>query len=261
MKNKSFAKTLVIPKSQVVSTRIIALTTCFAALYVVFSVWNLFPVIGTEGKFISAATLTAPLIGIILGPIYGVLSITLGGIAGAFLSLPTGVFGPLSFLPHATAALTSGILITRKQAISAASYFLLLVVYAFFPLSGPFWLWPPMLWFDFIGLIIVASPLQSKAIKYLNEASNSLHLGIGVCATCLSATLFGHVTGNILFEIFYWPNTAEWWRATWQSLTLIYPVERLTIVIVATIIGTALVRALKSMALQNQVWQKGEIHS
>ena len=105
-----------------------------------------------------------------------------------------------------------------------------------------------MPWFDLIGLIIVVSPLQAKAMKYLNEASSSFHLGLGVCVTCLSATLFGHVTGNILFEIFYWPNTVEWWRATWQSLTFIYPIERVMIVIAATIIGTTLVRALKSIA-------------
>jgi len=246
LKNKSFRSVPVISKSQFSSTRNIALTACFAALYVVFSMWNLFPVIGTEGRFISAATLTAPLIGIILGPIYGVLSITFGGITNAFLSLQ-GPFGPLSFLPHATAAFVSGMLITKKQAICTVSFLLLFVIFAFFPLNGPFWLWPLMLWLDLIGLIIVASPLQAKAIKYLNGTSNPFYLGFGVCVTCLSSTLFGHVTGNILFEIFNWSMTISSWRATWQSLTFIYPIERIMIVVVATIVGTALIRALKSM--------------
>lgn len=247
MKNKSLHNIPVISKSQSPSARNIALTSCFAALYVVFSVWNVFPVIGVEGKFISAATLTAPLIGIILGPIYGVLSITLGGIAGAFLSLPTGVFGPLSFLPHAAAASTSGMLITGKRAICAVFYLLFFVAFAFFPSSGPIWLWPLVLWLDLIGLIIVSSLLQTKAAGYLNETSSSFRLGLGVCLTCLSATLFGHVAGSILFEIFYWPNTVEWWRATWQSLTFIYPIERIMIVAVVTVVGTALIRALKSI--------------
>jgi len=244
--NKSSHNIPVISKSEFSPARNIALTACFAALYVVFSVWNLFPVIGAERRFITAATLTAPLIGIVLGPAYGVLSITLGGITSAFLSLP-GPFGPLSFLPHATAAFVSGMLTTKKQAVCTASYFLLFVIFAFFPSNGPFWLWPLTLWFDSIGLIIVASPLQAKAIKYLNGTSSSFRLGFGVCVTCLSATLFGHVAGNILFEIFYWPNTTEWWTATWQTLTFIYPIERVMIVVVATIVGTALIKALKSM--------------
>jgi len=260
LKNKSFRNVPLISKSQSPSTRNIALAACFAALYVVFSVWNLFPVIGAQGKFISAAVVTAPLIGIILGPIYGVLSITLGGIASAFLSLQ-GPFGPLSFLPHTAAAFASGMLIVRKQAITIASYLLLFVVFAFFPFNGPVWLWPLMLWLDLIGLIIIASPLQAKAIKYLNETSSSLHLGLGVCATCLSATLFGHVTGNILFEIFYWPETIDFWRAKWEFLTFIYPIERVMITIVATIVGTTLIKALKFMTLQDQIWQKKEIHS
>jgi hypothetical protein len=188
----------------------------------------------------------------ILGPIYGVLSITLGGIASAFLSLQ-GPFGPLSFLPHAAAAFASGILIARRQAICMLSYFLLFVVLALFPLNGPIWLWPLMLWFDLIGLIIVASPLQAKAIKYLNETMSSLHLGLGVCVTCLSATLFGHVTGSILFEIFYWPMNINSWRATWQSLTFIYPIERIMIVIMATIVGTALIKALKLMTSKDEI--------
>jgi len=247
LKNKSFRNIPIISKSQFSSARNIALTACFAALYVVFSVWKLFPVVGDpRGTSISAAVITAPLIGIILGPIYGVLSITLGGIAGAFLSLP-GPFGPLSFLPHATAAFVSGMLTTKKQATCTVSYLLLFVLFAFFPLNGPFWLWPLMLWLDLIGLIVVASPLQAKAIKYLDGTSSSFHLGFGVCVTCFSATLFGHVTGNILFEIFNWSMTTGSWRATWQSLTFIYPVERVMIVVVVTIVGTALIKALKSM--------------
>jgi len=260
LKNKFFHHVPIISKSQFPSPKNIALTACFATLYVVFSVWNLFPIIGAQGKFISAAVVTAPLIGILLGPIYGALSITLGGIASAFLSL-SGVFGPLSFLPHAAAAFASGMLIVRKQVICIASYLSLFVVFAFFPLNGPAWLWPLMLWLDLIGLIIVASPLQAKATEYLNGTSNSLHLGLGVCVTCLSATLFGHVTGNILFEIFYWPMTSEWWRATWQTLTFLYPIERIMIVIIAIIVGTALIKALKFMTLQHQVKQKDEIHS
>jgi len=244
---KSFHTMPIISKSASVSTKNVALTACFAALYAVFSVWNVFPIIGVTGKFITAANLTAPLIGMILGPTYGVLSIMLGGIATAFLSLPTGAFGPLSFLPHAAAAFVAGMLISRKQAICIASFLLLFLVYAFFPYDGPFWLWPLMLWFDLVGLIIVASPLQLKSIKYLNETSNSFLLGFGVCVTCFSATLFGHVTGNILFEIFYWPHTTEWWITTWQGATVAYPIERAIIVIVATILGTALVRAVRSM--------------
>lgn len=260
LKNRFFHKFLVISRLQFPSARDIALTSCFAALYVVFSVWNLFPVVGVQGRFINAAVITAPLMGMILGPFYGVLSITIGGVASAFLS-PFGVFGPLSFLPHAAAAFASGMLTAKKQAVCAISYFLLFVVFARFPSSGPASLWPFMLWLDFIGLIVLTSPLQTKATKYLNEKTCSFHLGLGVFATCLSATLFGHIVGCILFEILYWPMSIEWWRATWQTLTFIYPIERIMIVVVATVVGTTLIKALKSTTLQAHAWRRDENHS
>lgn len=223
------------------STKNMALTACFAALYVVFSLWNLFPVIGTEGKWINVAVIMAPLFGIILGPYLGVLAITIGGIAGAFFQI-TGPFGPLSFVPHAAAAFCSGMLTVKRQKVCVAVYALFLFIFAFFPVIGPVWLWPAVVWLDLIGLIGLASPVQSKAINAMNKASGSVWLIFGVAITCLTATLFGHVVGNILFEAIYLQVN---WRTTWQGLTFLYPVERGLITLVATLVGTPLVKTLR----------------
>jgi len=231
------------------STKNIASTACFAALYIVFSLWNLFPVIGTEGKWINAAVVTAPLFGIILGPYLGVLAITIGGVAGAFFQI-TGPFGPLSFVPHAAAAFCSGTLTIKRQKVCAVTNALFLVLFVFFPAIGPGWLWPPVIWLDLIGLIVLASPLQSKAISALNESSSSVRLVFGVAVTCLTATLFGHVVGNILFEAIYLQvnSSIDFWRTTWQGLTFLYPIERGFITLTATLVGTPLVKTLKMYA-------------
>lgn len=229
------------------STKNIALTACFAALYVVFSFWNLFPVIGTEDKWINAAVVMAPLFGIILGPYLGVLAITIGGIAGAFFQV-TGVFGPLSFMPHAAAAFCSGMLTIRKRKVCVATYAPFLFLFAFFPVIGPVWLWPPVIWLDLIGLIVLASPLQSKAINAMDEASSSVKLIFSIATTCLTATLFGHIVGNILFEAIHLQVN---WRATWQGLTFLYPIERGLITLAATFVGTPLVKTLR-MSLENE---------
>jgi len=236
----------------------IALTACFAALYVVFSVWNLLPVIGVPGRFITAAVVMAPLIGIILGPFYGVLSITLGGMASAFLSFGLGVFGPASFMPHAAAAFASGLLVSRKQVISGISYLVLFAVFAFFPYCGPVRIFPLVLWLDLVGLIIIVSPLQTRAIRFLNKSSSPFYLGLSVLVTCFSAALFGHLAGSILFEFFFFSNSVEWWTVTWQTVTFTYPIERTMIIIIDTIVGTALIKATRFMGLKYQFWQKDE---
>ena len=204
------------------STKDVALTACFAALYVVFSLLNLFPVIGAEGRWINAAVVMAPLFGMILGPYFGVLAITIGGIAGAFFQI-TGPFGPLSPVPHAAAALCSGMLTIKRQKECIATYAPFLFLFAFFPVIGPVWLWPAVIWLDLIGLIVLASPLQSKAMKAMNDASSSVRLVFGIATTCLTAALFGHVVGSILFEAVYLQvnSSVDFWRTTWQSLTFL----------------------------------------
>jgi len=228
------------------STRNIALTACFAALYVVFSFWNLFPVIGTEGRWINAAVIMAPLFGIILGPYHGVLAITIGGITGAFFQI-TGPFGPLSFIPHAAAAFCSGMLFIKRQKICVAVYASFLFLFAFFPVIGPVWLWPSVIWLDLIGLVVLVSPLQSKATNVMSESSSSVRLVFGVAITCLTATLFSHVVGNILFEVIYLQanSSVDFWRTTWQGLTFLYPVERGLVTLVVTLVGTPLMKTLK----------------
>lgn len=234
------------------STREIALTACFAALYMIFSSWNLFPIIGAEGKWINASVVMAPLFGIILGPYLGVLAITIGGVAGAF-SQPIGPFGPLSFIPHAAAAFCSGMITGRRQKVCVVTYALLLFLFTFFPVVGPIWLWPFMIWLDLIGFIILASPLQSKAISAINETSDSLGLIFGLATTCLTATLFGHVVGNILFEAIYWNSSIEFWRTTWQGLTLVYPIERGLMTLIATVVGTPMQKTLEKYGLRIRV--------
>lgn len=231
-----------------------ALTACFAALYVIFSSWELFPIIGAEGKWINAAVVMAPLFGIILGPYLGVLAITIGGVAGTFFQL-VGAFGPLSFVPHAAAAFCSGMLTIRRQNYCAVTYALFLFLLAFFPVVGPIWLWPFVIWLDLIGLIVLASPLQPKAVKAINETPDSLRLILGLATTCLTGTLFGHVVGSILFEAIYLQvnSSVEFWRTTWQGLTFVYPIERGLITLIATVIGTPMIKTLEKYGLRKEV--------
>jgi len=228
------------------STKNVALTACFAALYVVFSLWNVFPVIGTEGKWINAAVVMAPLFGMVLGPYLGVLAITMGGVAGAFFQV-LGPFGPLSFVPHAAAAFCSGMLTIKRQKVCVVAYAPLLFLFAFFPLIGPVWLWPSVIWFDLIGLIVLASPVQSKAMSAIDDASGSARFVLGIATTCLTAALFGHIVGSILFEaiVLQVNSSVDFWRTTWQGLTFLYPVERGLITLAATLVGTPLVKTLR----------------
>ena len=102
-----------------------------------------------------------------------------------------------------------------------------------------------MLWFHIISLLIMASPLQTKAIKNISSP-NPTSLTTGVIITFLTSTLFSQVVGSIVFEFLNIGNTSlKYWLGEWQSLTLIYPVERLIIVAVATVVAVPVLKALR----------------
>ncbi len=231
----------------------IALIAVFAPWYTIFTFWPLFPVIGASGSFITMAVIMAPLIGIILGPYLSVLSVALGGIIGLSLGQIGGPFGPLSFVPHAATTFCSGMLYNGKRMTCAVTYAFLLVVFALYPVVGPAWLYPYFIWMQIIGLVILVSPLQSKAVEQIHGYTKSMGLTFGVGIVSLTATLFGHIVGDIMFEAIYWPNlisSVDAWKSTWQLLAWVYPLERVMIAIAAALIGTTLIKALKAYGLK-----------
>lgn len=230
------------------TARDLALVCCFAPLCTILSFWSLFPIIGAIGKSISAAAVVAPLIGIILGPWLGAIAVTLGGIVGASVA-QIGPFGPLSFLPWTAAALGSGLLYNRKWQTFTVLYSILLLAFTFYPMVGPAWLHPYLVWLQVVGLAVLASPLQLRAVKPLREQTSIQEIILGVGVISFIATLFGHVVGSMMFEMMYWPTIIGElysWRSLWQFLTFVYPIERIIITVTATLIGVPLIKALRA---------------
>lgn len=227
------------------STREISLTICFAALYAIFGFWPISPIIGLPGKVITAAAITAPVIGVVLGSYLGILSTLLGGTIGFFL----GVFSPPSFLSGIVTSALAGALFEGKRGICVFSYFSLLFFFAFYPFVGPAWLYPPVLWFQLVGLLILASPLQSLVLRNMWKPKNSFRLLLAFFTISLTSTLAGQIAGSLVFELQVWPAfiaDVNVWRLNWQLIAWIYPIERVVIAAFAAFIGVALFQVLKS---------------
>jgi len=233
-------------------TKNLALVCCFASVQVVLSSVSLFPVIGAVGKFITMATVMAPLIGLILGPYLGTTAVSMGGFIGWIIT-QAGPFSFLSFVPSAAAAFFSGLLYNRRGMVSVLLYSGLFLVLAFYPLIGPAWLYPSYLWFQLAGLIVLASPLRSRAEDSTHKHTSMLELSFGVGIISFTAALFGQVVGSLMFEIMYWPTNpqTEFWKVlVWQPTTFLYPVERTLITLIATVIGAPLIKALRAYGFE-----------
>ena len=221
----------------------VALLVCFTALYTYFSVIPAFPIVGLPSKAITLAAIAAPIIGIILGPYLGMLSTLLGG-AVAFSA---GHFSPLSFVAGIVTAVFAGMLYENRRSVSAFMYFSLLFLFGFYPFVGPVWLYPPFIWFQITGFLVLISPLQSTASKNMRNPNNSSKLFSAFFIVFLTSTLAGQIAGSLVFEIISWPifiANVDAWKATWQVVTWIYPIERIIITSLATFIGVFLYKIL-----------------
>lgn len=214
----------------------------FASLYAVLSSFSLSPVIGAAGSSIKMATIIAPLIGLMLGPYLGTLAASVGGFIGWSLT-QSGPFSFLSFVPGAATALCSGLLYLRKGLTSIVLYLVLFLALALYPTIGPAWLFPYFLWFQLIGLIVLVSPLRSKAADFTQKQNRLPELCLGLGVISFTATLFGQIVGSLMFEMMYGPTIHT---EVWQLATITYPIERTVFTLLATAIGVPLIKALRA---------------
>jgi hypothetical protein len=224
----------------------IAFTAVFTALYAVFGFLRISPIIGLPGQAITAASIIAPIIGILLGPYLGTLSTFLGGTVGFFL----GSLSYLSFASGIATAFSAGMIRTGKKTIAAVAYLALLSAFAFYPVIGPAWVFPIETWFQILGLILLVSPLQTVS-KRLLDSEDSPRWVYGFFLICLVSTLAGQIAGSLVFEVVAAdPNVV---KGSWPTLTGLYPIERTIIALAAALIGTALSRVLKSTSLHSTI--------
>jgi hypothetical protein len=83
----------------------------------------------------------------------------------------------------------------------------------------------------------------------LSQHTNAKELILGVAVTSLISALFGQIVGSIMFEITRWPTLIpelSSWVPLWQTLTFLYPVERVTITVIVTFVGVPLIKALRA---------------
>lgn len=225
------------------STKEVALITCFTALYAVFASIPLFQVLGVPNKNITAAAITAPIIGILLGPYIGVVSTTLGGVISFF----AGSFFPPSFVSGIFASLCAGLLYSGKRIWCVLIYFSALMGLGFYPYIGPGWLFPLSMWFQIVGFFILISPLQPMFAKNLKSNNDSRFL-LGFFTISLVATLSGQISGSLTYVAIF-PVPVGGWLALWQSLAFVYPFERIIIALGSAFIGASLLKVLRSANL------------
>lgn len=242
-------------------TKIIAIMSIFTALYAVLRIIPTVPMIGAPGASFSLSDIVAPLYGLILGPYIGGLSVIIGSLIAFFGKPP--VFMGLDFLPATVAAVSLGLLIKRKWIPIIALNLVLLVVFLLHPNTSVFINVPlsditiplPFAWLHIVALLALISPLGRKAVEWVSTPT-AAKAATGIALLFFIGTMMQHLTGNLLFEtIMAYPIgsiAVESYPGIWASIFFLYPIERAALVVFGTIVGTPLLRILKSTLLPNE---------
>lgn len=243
------------PSTKRPATQQVAVIATFSVVYLIFRMIPTFAMVGVSGAAFSLADVVAPLFGIILGPYAGAMSVILG----TFLSFGFGrpmVFLGLDFLPGAVDALIVGLLVQGKRTVATALYIIIFVAFLlhpytaiFVPVSIPYlginsFFYP---WLHFIALLVLISPLSKMAAKWVNGKS-LVNLAPGILILVFIGTYAQHLVGGLLYETvlgLFVGAAPEVFRLVWTTVFWLYPFERAFIIIVATLIGVPLVKALK----------------
>jgi len=212
--------------------------------------------VGVSATF-SLADVIAPLYGIILGPFAGTISVILG----TFLAIAFGrpmIFLGLDFLPSAMDALIVGLVMRKKRLAATVLYLIFFIMFLanpytaiFVPVSvsflnlNSFFFYP---WLHLIALLVLISPLSKKAAEWVNEAS-VINLAPGILILSFIGALTQHLVGALLYEMvlgMFVGKAPEIFRLVWNAIFWLYPFERTFLVVLSTVIGVPVVKALKS---------------
>jgi hypothetical protein len=234
-------------------TKITAFLIVFSALYAALRPVPLGPMIGLSANF-SISDFLAPLYGIILGPYVGGLSVIIGTFLGMTMKAP--VFMRLDFLPAFVNTVAIGFLMKRKWAPVVVLNIILLLAFILNPLTTLFIGPVPFFWLHIVALLVLISPLGRKAGQWV-ETLKPKFLTAGLAILAFVGTMMQHLTGNILTEVVLAQIVGSLSQVTlstiiWPGAFLLYPWERLVLIVISVIVGVPLVRTLKKSLLPFQ---------
>ena len=231
--------------------RKLTLTASLAAVYTVFRAIPISKLIGISGT-ITAAGMVAPIIGILLEPAYGIVSVFIGTMIASLVPGNPLKFDGLDFLPGALNVTMVSLAFRGRRVEATLMFLVMLGLFVINPytrlfvgsgLDSP----PvPYLWMHMLALLVLISPLTSN-LKTKLTSNNYRTTLIAVAALAFTGTMIEHLTGGILFASVVGKGALGFWPA----IFIAYPVERTVLLVGATLICTPLVRILKQTIMQS----------
>lgn len=225
----------------ILSPKQISLVAIFAALQTVLGSLPYTITIGVSGQ-ITLGVIGGPLIGIILGPLLGGLAVLIGSFIGVFINPAGAIFGFLTVLPPTLGALGAGFIMHKRGYVPGTIILASLLVFYAHPFGREVLLYP----FLHIIAMIVAFVFSTRLAVWSSQPLDIKKLSLGVPVAAFVGTLTDHMFGSGLGIWYFNPVLTP---GIWSFLMFVYPIERIVVVILTSIIAVPLYYSLQKAGL------------
>ncbi|MFW9983091.1 MAG: hypothetical protein ACFFE3_14400 [Candidatus Thorarchaeota archaeon] len=145
-----------------------ALTGIFGAVHLIITLIPFNLSVGGGGE-ISFGLVSAPIIGFLLGPFFGVIAVLIGSLLALFINPLIAILGPFTILATAAGAFASGAMRTRIRVAVPIVFILAIGIYLISPVGV---LVPIFVWFHLIAFVVsllfLVPKISGKLIEPLN---------------------------------------------------------------------------------------------
>jgi hypothetical protein len=225
-------------------TRQATLTAVLAAVYFILRSVPTFEMVGISGHF-TAGDFMLPIIVMLAGFWGGVVSVLVGTVLAYAINPP--IFLGLDFLPGVVNVAVMGLVLSNHRQIARSIYITIIATFLISPYSlllGYGYI--PYVWLHVIGLAILFSPLMTKIPSWIDKQGFRQLTAIGGLA--FVGTMVQHLTGGLLYEVtagYLGGIPPDAFRLFWTIIFWLYPVERLLITGISSVIALALLRSIR----------------
>ncbi len=225
----------------------VSLTASFAGLYAVLSLLPAFKILGGDG-FINSSAFVEPVIGVVLGPYVGSLSVLIGR-SIAHILVPSSPLGPFSPIPGVVTAFSAGMVSRGKWYVSALLLFGLIATFLAYSPNHIAPVFPYYIWLHLIAGAVLVLSSRVKLICPPFHGMRAERLLTGLVMTFFPSTMAGQLAGTLVWEFLIGEAVTGVWKAFGMTIMLAFPVERTLITIIACFLGATLIKALQGLGM------------
>lgn len=224
-----------------------ALTGIFGAVHLVITLIPFNLSVGGGGE-ISFGLVSAPIVGFLLGPFFGVIAVLIGSLIAMLINSGIAVIGPLTALATAAGAFAAGAMRTKIR-ISVPIFFIISMgIYIISPVGTAV---PAFIWFHIVAfllsLLFIIPKISGMLIKPLNLKmdTNKWKMFVSIWMFSIVAVTLDQAVGSAIGGWYLPPLYGlDGIVGYFQVAILLYAFERIIGSIIVSLIIYALVEGL-----------------